>query len=316
MKRIIIFEGADGCGKSVLATELARKLDPAILTRHGPYPGEAEVWRRYLVSMLPAYADIANVVMDRSWISEPIYGAAYRGGANRISVAQRRMLERVALGRGAGVVLCRVPWSLCAENFKRRKAEGGEYLDDTAQLKVVYDGYRALEAPDRLPTRNVVRFNYASRDVVPTALAVAENLEAPLNLGPGIGAWAPGKSILIVGERPGGGGGRWHLPFVSLRRDGCSAWLADLLEEGGIPEAALYWVNAYDGREGTGAKLDHRFVDALAPRAVVALGDVAARWCREAGIGYDGFDHPKHHKRFNHSKPYPLISEVKKCMRR
>jgi thymidylate kinase len=316
VKRIYVLEGPDGCGKSVLATDLVDRLKPALLTRHGPYPGDKEVWRRYLVSMLPAYTGLADVVLDRSWLSEPIYGAAYRGGANRILPWQRRMLERVALGRGAMTILCRVPWQACRENFRRRKAEGGEMLDDAKQLRAVYDGYAKLERALADGPMLEYDFNATSSDSLLRAL---DGPRAPLeNLGPGIGAWNPGKSILLVGERPGGFGGRWHLPFVSLRADGCSAWLAEQLEKAGVPEAALYWVNARDGDEKRGERrLNVPYLrDQLRPKAIFALGDVAAAWLKFFGVkGYVAVAHPQAHKRFHSKQLYPLIQELQACLK-
>jgi len=266
--------------------------------------------------MLPAYADLADVILDRSWLSEPIYGAAYRGGANRIMRWQRRMLERVALGRGASVVLCRTPWRTCKENFQRRKAEGGEMLDDTKQLRAVYDGYAKLER--ELEPGPMFEYNYETTIADCLALAL-DGPRAPVeNLGPGIGRWAPSKSVLLVGERPGGFGGRWHLPFVSLRADGCSAWLAEQLEEYDIPESALYWVNAY---ESVDVPLDPHFLTALQPKHVFALGEEARDWCvahlRDHGVGREEWSphfHPQYHKRFHSKKPYPLIKELKQCL--
>lgn len=314
MKRVIIVEGPDGCGKSVLATDLARRRG-ALLTRHGPYPGDgARVWLRYLEAMLPAYADVADVVLDRSWLSEPIYGAAYRGGTNRISVAARRALERVALGRDAAVVMCRVPKLRCFENFRRRKAEGGEYLDDVKQLNAVYDGYKRLTYAAGYGgafTDRWWHYDFTDEEKNVDGLAVDLNYGSAKteNLGPGIGAWRPGEVTLLVGERPGGFGGRWHLPFVSDQ--GCSAWLAEQLEAAKIPERDLYWINARQSR-GERDWTWSDFLDDLRPKKVIALGEDAVAWCQDATTSYVAVDHPQYWKRFHHSKPYPLIKEIKR----
>lgn len=309
MKRIIILEGPDACGKSTLAHDVAKRLQPSTLVHHGPYKGEQMIWQHYLFSMLPAYADLCHVVLDRAWISEPIYGEAYRNGVNRVTVAQRRMLERVALGRGAGLVFCRVPWNVAAPKFTERKKIGAEMLTDLSELRLVFRGYE--ESMREAFTPNVALFDYTSAST-PTALAITEDLEAAPNTGPGIGAFATG-SILLIGDRPGGLGGRWHLPFVSLTAGGCSEWLAEQLEEYDIHERALYWVNASDGVQTTRAD----FVDALKPRAVVALGDAAARWCTNvARVPFVQVDHPQHWKRFHHSESYPLIKELLKCLKK
>lgn len=319
MKRIFILEGPDGGGKSTLAAQLERQLaGPVITTHHGPYREDgATVWRRYLTSMLTAYADLAHVVLDRSWLSEPIYGAVYRGGANRIDAAERRMLERVALGRSAGLVLCRPGWAACEASFRARKEVGGEMLDDTAQLRAVYDAYKQLELASLFQggvfAEYPALYNYEQQ----TPGGVIEQLRlTPMeNLGPGIGAWRPGQVALIVGERPGGFGGRWHLPFVSLTEGGCSAWLANQLEAADIAEHDLYWINAYDGPEERGAACSSDWVDALQPKLIVALGEGAGGWCVKRNLGHVQVSHPQHHKRFKHRQAYPLIKELTACLR-
>ena len=310
-KQIIILEGPDACGKSTLAKDVAKRLHPSSLIHHGPYKSEQTIWQHYLFSMLPAYADLCHVILDRAWISEPIYGEAYRNGANRVTVAQRRMLERVALGRGAGLVFCRVPWNVAAPKFTERKKIGAEMLTDLSELRLVFRGYE--ESMRTAFTPNVALFDYTSAST-PTALAIIEDLEeSASNVGPGIGAFAPSKSVLLVGDRPGGPGGRWHLPFVSLTAGGCSAWLAEQLEEYDIPERALYWINASDGAQTTRAD----FVSVLEPRAVIALGDAAATWCANvARVPFAQVDHPQHWKRFHYTERYPLIKELLKCLKK
>jgi hypothetical protein len=300
---LIILEGPDGAGKSTLAAALGARLGREV-RHHGPYLGEAEIAARY-------FADVADVlggmplIVDRSWPSEPIYGAVHRGGIDRVGVNGRRVLERGALAAGAVLVRCLPPLGRCLATWRARR--GDEYLRGEAQLRAVHTAY--LDLRSAVP---VVDFDYTadSADDLPARLEAA----AWPNPGPGAGAWRPGESVLLVGERPNtarAGDLKHRLPFASVHPGGCSAWLADRLEEAGVGEERLYWVNAYDV---TGRRTDPAFIAGLAPRAVVALGRHAHAWCLDAGVDeacLSWVTHPQHHKRFYFNRPYPLVSLLK-----
>jgi thymidylate kinase len=136
MKRIIIIEGPDGAGKTTLVDLLAGDY---VVTKHGSYPDEAQIWKRFFDSMLPAYSDKADVLLDRSWISEPIYGAVYRHGLNRIEPWQKRLLEHITDKCETKIVWCLPPVEVCIDVFNSRKES--EMLDDEFQLREVYSLY-------------------------------------------------------------------------------------------------------------------------------------------------------------------------------
>src|SRR5688572_9672687 len=95
MKRLYILEGPDGGGKTTLGATLSSRLGVQV-SNHGPYKGEDRIWQHYMKSMLPACIGLRNVIMDRCWIAEPIYGEVYRKGLNRIRPWQERALEHIA----------------------------------------------------------------------------------------------------------------------------------------------------------------------------------------------------------------------------
>lgn len=137
----------------------------------------------------------------------------------------------------------------------------------------------------------------------------------PVLPGPGAGRFAPG-GVLLVGERPNvakSGELKHRLPFINFYGGGCAPWFTERLEEFGLPESSLYWINAYDA---VGASTEHSFVSRLQPARIWALGKLAERWCNDNDLEYEGLPHPQYWKRFHHHQPYPFPrSEVNAAIR-
>jgi thymidylate kinase len=279
-KQLIIVEGPDGAGKTTLINALKRKARQFKRRHHGAYTDETDIAQHYMKSMWPAYTGKYPVIMDRSWLAEPIYGTAFRGGQNRITAAQRRMLERVALSCRGVVIRCLPPFDVCAAVFKERQAD--EYLDSVKTLRAVYSGYKKMTTA--LP---VMGYDWQ----VQTIEGIFDDIEVTrprFNAGPGAGHWAPGEVALLVGERLTSGMRAGYPPFVSLTI-GMASRFTTLLEEGGIPESRLYWVNAL----GRGGKpIDPGFILTLKPRIIIALGSIATGWCRASSHTFESVFHP------------------------
>lgn len=142
MKRVIIFEGPDGCGKTTLARAVRDALG-AVYTHHGPYPAlthGCELVPVYLRSVAPALQDHNHVVLDRCWISELPYGLAYRNGSDRLGGFRSDYLSR-ELGAGSlyEIYLCLPRYEIALKNFMK----GGQYLDNVNQFRKVYEWYEA-----------------------------------------------------------------------------------------------------------------------------------------------------------------------------
>lgn len=159
MRKIYILEGPDGGGKTTLSLALAKRLD-APITNHGPYKDESQIWRHYFNSMLPAYSGERDVILDRSWIAEPIYGEVYRNGVNRLELWHLRILEYVARECSAIVIWCLPPVEKCVQAFNSRRAQ--EMLDNEDQLRKVYDLYR--KAADRSVNGRFIHIFYDYTD--------------------------------------------------------------------------------------------------------------------------------------------------------
>lgn len=139
MKSITVFEGPDGGGKSTAAKAFAEKSG-ALYVHNGPFKGESYITHHYLNGMVPALNGDRDVVLDRCWISEPIYGDVHRNGLHRVSVSDRAFLERTVLKKCRSVVLLYLPpLQVCLDNFNRRRRD--ELLDCESKLKDVYRRY-------------------------------------------------------------------------------------------------------------------------------------------------------------------------------
>ena len=85
---------------------------------------------------------------------------------------------------------------------------------------------------------------------------------------------------------------------ISFSKMGCSQWLAQQLDRGGVPESDLLWVNADE---------DLSFIKELSPGVVIALGEAAHVKLAYAGVQSRMVRHPQYHKRFGGGSRYPLL---------
>ena len=298
-KRLIIFEGPDGGGKTTAIEQLKKRFTDAHVVHHGPYSYvKHDLPRLYQESMMPAVLGHRLTILDRSWLSERPYGVAYRNGVDRIGRVNQRHLERLALRCNAVVVLCLPPWETVKANYLKRRSE--EYLKNEHQLASVYEQYERLSEIADLP---VMSYDYTTgaglQLMMQESDARCHSLE--MNSGGSLAA-----KILLVGDafgnkRDGDPLGQW--PFSSFHKMGCSRWLTEQLIDQGIRENELCWVNA---SELTPTNVS----DIVMGKHVIALGTKAADRLDALHVGYASVNHPQFHKRFHLREDYPLIQEI------
>jgi thymidylate kinase len=302
---IIILEGPDGGGKTTLAETLRAQLQSNRMThviKHGPYKGvgSEDLCKMYFRSMSQALTYDDNVIMDRSWLSEPIYGRVYRDGTSRIDMPRRRMLERVALARGAVVIHCQPDFELCAETFKARQPI--EYLDNLEQLRDVYDEYEQLAQQTSLP---VIHYDYNSGTL--SDLLHQLNDKSTINRYSGGGCFREGNILMLCdkGPRANVRPTAAVVPFINFQdNDGPSRMLAETLEREGIAESNIYWINTQTYQ---GTPTNPSFVYALKPSKIFALGNNAYAWALNNDINAYKLPPPLYHMQNFPNQPYHIL---------
>lgn len=299
MRPYVILEGPDAGGKSTLAKTFEASGYAVVHTGPPRTLAPYEMYFRTLANLQSrtrSGIDSRPVVFDRFHLGERVYGPVLRD-IDRLGPVYHRMLDRVLLGLGALIVYCATSIEKMTADWEERVALGKELLTDKGRYRRLFDLYE-----EQLDLQEIdwCIHDYMSLSAEDT-LAFSESTYVE-NKGPGIGRWAPGESILLVGEQIA----RPNITLVDWPFTGVSAssyWLTEQLLNWRVPERRLYWVNAV--RPG-GVELDADFLEKLQPSKVIALGERASDWCYGAGVRPIEVPHPAFWKRFKYGVPYPL----------
>lgn len=312
-RRLFIIEGPDGAGKSILAGALSVRTDAPIV-HLGPFRDVSEgLERLYVEATLPAVLGYSNIILDRSWLSEHPYGTVFRKGVDRLGVAATRQLERLALRCRTVVIRALPPKDVVIENFVRRKRKcaEAEMLDHVIQAEKVYDIYRD-DFRTALPT---IEYDYtmiSSSDMIENLLAVPT-----LGYNPHPLSWRSAGNleakVILIGDSFVSHKNRdilYQWPFSTFG-GGPAKWLALRLERAGIPESALFWINADNLTLAITGWL------ATTGKKIVALGSTAESVLRTAGVPVTTTTgHPNTQSRYKTADPedYELIGTLKEML--
>lgn len=148
---IIILDGPDGSGKTTLAKKIAQQTGYEYA--HMSYPVDSEE----SAGMYNAYAQklqhTKNLVFDRAWYSEMVYGPIKRG-ISVISYYDMYALEALVAKSGGLIIHCTAP----KKALLKRCATRGETFVSPAQIVETCDAFEKLMAiPHNIP---VVRYEY------------------------------------------------------------------------------------------------------------------------------------------------------------
>lgn len=294
--RILILEGPDAGGKSALAMALAER---GYATRHTGPPGMTPPYIQYTGALARAVTanraglDPRPFVFDRLHLGERVYGPVLRD-RDQLGPILNRHIDRILFGIGGIVLYCTTDFATMEETWRARASKGEELIKDVSRYMALFTRYEELVAGHPL----TVRYNYKQHSIDD----VLQLVHPCPNPGPGIGAWRPHESILMVGERIAENLHGVDWPFTGML--GSSYWMTTQLQEHGYPEERFYWVNAF---KPDTTPQNPAFIDELHPRLVIALGSVAKKWLTDAGVEHVHVEHPQYWKRFRAKDPYPLL---------
>jgi hypothetical protein len=279
---LTIIEGPDGSGKTRFAEWYADNCgyDYTEIDHHGSYPGIERTFDAYYSSIaratqVPPYgtAKTTFIVMDRAWLGELVYGPIRKNpSGNRIGTAGRRILERFAWSARAVVVLCMPPLSKCQDWFLAKPVTSDAFLQQHAKpdelLEVhgrTYNEYQRFVNGVYSCSLPLVTYD-ATHHTYEELRTVIASLRPHANGGPGIGAWKPGESLLIVSN---------GMPYANTAPKSEAARIANELEAFNVGENTLYW------SKPIGSAL---WVQALNPPRVFAIGRASQDWCKRAKL--------------------------------
>ena len=150
---IIILEGPDGSGKSTLAELLHKQTGYQLL--HRTQPKTEEDKKRMMEEYIQVIRAGKNVIMDRAWYSEMVYGPVMRD-ASVITYPQMYELEKLAAKNGAIIIHCTAPE---ATLWKRCLKRGEDYITKRDTFNEICLGFSQLmhDVPHLIP---VVSYEY------------------------------------------------------------------------------------------------------------------------------------------------------------
>lgn len=144
---LIVIEGPDGAGKTTLAEQISRQTRYPIQHMDRPRTEEDRV-KMYDVYMKLAKSK-KNVILDRSWYSEIVYGTTVRKETHISFIDMYKLEEAVSKNGGGMIIYCTGP---IEELWKRATTRGEDYITEKAIFVDICRAYDELmDIPHTIP---------------------------------------------------------------------------------------------------------------------------------------------------------------------
>jgi hypothetical protein len=280
----LIIEGCDKGGKSTLANAIAKRFGGKVCHFGKPKKHPATEYAEY------AIVNNGNLILDRFYLGELVYGPLLRGKAG-IDDVEFATIERILRKKQA--ILIQTTTSTALAN-KRLLVSKQDEAVDTRQNILAAKGF--VEAGKRSNIQHHLTYDGSNYDNLNKILGKLEVLKDTVEsdqaevhkVCTGIGT-AVGKKIVLVGESVNQKVTWLNLPFD---KGFSSQFLLDSLKAAGIDERLVYVCNA---DRITAAELEFL---ARGKALFISLGKKADARLSHFDIPHAALPHPQYVKRF------------------
>lgn len=309
MGKVIILEGPDGGGKSTIAKKLVEH--GFHYTHEGPPPEGVDLIAHYLRKLNDSIEAPYDVVHDRLYLGEMVYGPIFRG-QDRLGIEGLKLFSRLHASKVIHQYICCPSRETLKKNYDAKLLEPDDYVKGFDNLWKVYDKYIDLFSSPSFPELcNCFWFNYEEN----TCEAILGQLRRPMiNLPNGTIGRIDAK-YLFIADTPN------HpsidVPFFAIT--GSSGYFNKALELAGIHELDLAISNAY-GPSAQSHLLSEILENLPKVKYIFTMGRVAQDWiCWEdqrddslrPGITVIPIPHPSYLKRFKGHNPQVMADLIK-----
>lgn len=308
MGKIIILEGPDGGGKTTLAKELMRH--GWTLRHEGPPPKGVDVLEHYKGILWNSMLSSSNVVHDRLWLGERIYGPIARG-VDGLGAEGEKLITRLHMAQDILMYVLIPQEKILQRNYERKYAEQDDFLKSFVKHRKVVVAYENwLAGGQQIATR----YDYKDNTLADIFSVLSAKLPTlPIGM---TGSYL--AEHLFIGDSPNHS--YIDIPFFSTK--GSSGYINKALELSGLKETEIALANAFGPRHVTMRNPNH--MTNLFPRLrhVFILGEQTKEWYRKNGSPYfvslqpEGvkvhfLPHPSYMKRFMGNNPELLAKMIK-----
>lgn len=297
MGKVIILEGPDGSGKTTLAEFL--KQNDFVYKHEGPPPPNRDQLEYYKCTLFDALESKHNVVFDRLFLGETIYGPVIRGVDN-LGKDGAKLFERILASQTVHQYICMPSEHTLRNNYLKKMQDKSDYVGGMTNFKKIVNLYysKILRPYTRL-------YDYEA-DSPQTVLD--EPFQPALPKGT-IGS--RDAKHLFIADVPNHPYVDW--PFFSVTNS--SGYFNKVLEILNIEEKDMALSNAYGPNE---EEHDPLAICNAFPnlKHIILMGNKAQEWfvrkVNAANVKVHFLPHPSYMKRFKGSDPKIFVEEIRR----